>query len=154
MPRGNPSFTEVLLRARELSVVFMGFANFSFGKLLYGIKQTRLGPRFRQFQNLVHSQSQQSEHEMRHDLPCAPHAKAQCEDCFDSLCLGTTYRLLRAAHNVAENSIDFKRFICFGINRAGAGEQARCPATRGLAVDQGQPMPAVLREEQLFVAER
>jgi len=27
-----------------------------------------------------------------------------------------------AVHNVAENRIDFKRFICFGINRAKAGE--------------------------------
>ena len=46
---------------------------------------------------------------------------AQCEDCFDSWCLGATYRLLPAAHNVAEKRIDFKRFICFGINRAREG---------------------------------
>jgi hypothetical protein len=47
---------------------------------------------------------------------------AQCEDCFDSWCLGATYCLLPAAHNVAENRIGFKRFICFGIKRAVAGE--------------------------------
>ena len=46
---------------------------------------------------------------------------AQCEDCFDSWCLGATYCLLPAAHNVAENRIDFKRFICFGIKRARVG---------------------------------
>jgi hypothetical protein len=42
---------------------------------------------------------------------------------FDPWCPGATCCVLAAVHNVAENKIDYKRFICFGINRAGAGEQ-------------------------------